>query len=99
MYPFVVSKNAGYSVSESDIAAIEERFGVKFPQALKDYYIQYNCADISFCGYVKGAEIYEIDVLEFASLTDSEVTIPQRTYALLPTATDCTRKFGNSALR
>lgn len=63
MYPFVVSKNAGYSVSESDIAAIEERFGVKFPQALKDYYIQYNCADISFCGYVKGAEIYEIDVI------------------------------------
>lgn len=63
MYPFVVSKNDGYSVSENDIAAIEERCEVKFPQALKDYYVQYNCADISLCGYFKGTELYEVDVI------------------------------------
>ena len=63
MYPFVESKNARYSISESDITAIEERFGVKFPQALKNYYIQYNCADISLCGYAKGSEIYEVDAI------------------------------------
>lgn len=63
MYPFIVSKNINYSISERDIRIIEERFGVTFPQTLKDYYIQFNCADISLCRYVKGTEIYEVDAI------------------------------------
>ena len=63
MYPFIVSKNINYSISEKDIKIIEERFAVTFPQALKDYYIQFNCADICLCRYVKGTEIYEVDAI------------------------------------
>lgn len=63
MYPFVLSKNTDYSISENDILAVEERYGIVFPQSLKDFYIQINCAEISLCGYVKGSEIFEVDAI------------------------------------
>jgi len=63
MYPFIISKNKCYSISERDILAIEEQFGIIFPQSLKDFYMQFNCADISLCRYVKGTEIYEVDAI------------------------------------
>lgn len=63
MYHFIVSKNDEYSISPNDISSIEEKFGITFPKALKTYYLQFNCADTILCGYIKGTDVYEVDVI------------------------------------
>ena len=42
MYQFIASKNDEYSISPDDISAIEKKFGIIFPEALKTYYLQFN---------------------------------------------------------
>ncbi|MBD5154279.1 MAG: SMI1/KNR4 family protein [Oscillibacter sp.] len=63
MYQFIASKNNEYSISPDDISAIEKKFGIIFPEALKTYYLQFNCADTILCGYTKGTDVYEVDAI------------------------------------
>lgn len=62
MYQFIVSQNDEYRISADDISAIEEKFEITFPVALKEFYLQFNCADTALCGYGKDADVYEVDV-------------------------------------
>lgn len=63
MYQFIASKNDEYSISPNDISAIEQKFGITFPEALRAYYLQFNCADTVLCGYIKGPDVYEVDAI------------------------------------
>ena len=63
MYQFIASKNVEYSIFPNDISDIEKRFGIIFPETLKTYYLQFNCADTILCGYVKGTDVYEVDAI------------------------------------
>lgn len=66
MYNFIEAMHPECMISLSDIAKVENKFGIKFPMALKNFYFKYNAAEISLCKFTSTLlqdEIFEVHVI------------------------------------
>lgn len=70
MYKFIKKIKSGYSVNERDIKNIEERWDISFPILLKEFYVNYNGAEINLCMFVLNG--YEHEISEFLPLKYGE---------------------------
>ena len=54
MYRFISRDNLSAAVDEAYLEELERRFDFRFPQRLRDYYLQHNGADIHASEFVAG---------------------------------------------
>jgi len=59
MYNFL-KNDQPLSVTSNDVELVEVRFGIKFPQILKEYYLKYNGMGINLCKFKINGNEYEV---------------------------------------
>lgn len=53
MYQFIKTLHKEFSITPNDIADLEKEYHIKFPTALKEYYLKYNASEISLCTFTQ----------------------------------------------
>ena len=61
MYSFIESKDAKCQLNIDDILEIENKFNIKFPNILKEYYIKYNGSQIKECYFSINGNDYNVN--------------------------------------
>lgn len=70
MYKFIEKIKTEYLVNETDIKNTEEKWNISFPTLLKEFYLNYNGAELNLCIFV--LEGYEHEISEFIPLKYGE---------------------------
>ncbi len=66
MYKFIETSHKELAISSSDIAELEKRYTIKIPAGLKEFYLKYNAAEISLCGFrskIPPNEMFEVHII------------------------------------
>ena len=51
MYKFIIQDNEEFRIDESYLSAYEKKYEIKFPRALREFYLHHHGADIEECSF------------------------------------------------
>lgn len=68
MYKFIKERRSQYAITEEDIKEVEERFDIKFPIALREFYLEHNGDFIKTSCFSIGGETFTLDDMYYIKI-------------------------------